>query len=1132
MATSLDKTFERARTELSFREILELTPVGFLIFQRDWRIKFVNNNFFQFNGVVKNNPADIIGKNIFENRIFIDADIKEELNLIKNGESFEKEIVSLRTLDGGKYSLLLKGTPIIFDGEYAGGVLILEDIKVGSGSLYSSLIYSPDFHSFLGTLTDLFLITDKEGTVKILHPAGYDSYNFLFEPEIDKAVSPARKISSLLFKNLLETVFTSNKVISTKIPFIRNQTEVSAHVTLIPFSSERVDVNWAVILVKDLSKEKESSGLSEEEIIELTKYQQITAAVVDGLIGTNKNGRINFWNESASKLFGLTKSEVYGKFIGKIFRTINEKYFEKLYTEVSTNKIWDGQFNIGEDESIAENYAVKIGLIGEGEDETMIFVCSNITDQIRNERELKKSEERFRNIVTNSHEFICTLDLKGKVTYANPRFLEVFQYTEDEIKKLEFSELIDPYYLMNELFELKDVAEQEIQTIEIPLLTKAGQKIYVLASFALVNDINGEVQYYNVILTDITLKKESEKDLMLIRSVFEASQNGIALISKRKFVLVNDSFVRMFGYKSASEILGQNPLDFVDNKDKERLSTFIELAEEGKDSPARYYFTGKKRNDTKFEVENSVSSYQIENEKFTVWVVHDVTEEKKAQNALLASEERYRSISENINECIWTAENQDGKLRAVLYTTAIKKITGYEAQEFLNDYSLWKKIIHPDDVEETVDKLHKFYSDTARISDAFEYRIIDKLGNVIWIENRITLVRNEKGAIQKIFGIVSDISLSKRAEEELKKSAKNLQELNETKDRFISIISHDLRTPFSSILGFTDLLLNDKDLGEERRTQYIQFIQESSKSMLGLVNSLLDWTRLQTGSIKFEPDRINAKHIIGKSIQILSGAALQKKINLVSELEKDFYVHADEGLILQVFNNLISNAIKFTKPGGSVRVNAHANVEKKQVEFSVKDDGIGIQNEDIPKLFKVDTKFTTSGTAGEKGSGLGLSLVHDIIRKHGGEIWVESVIGKGTEFIFSIPVASSNILLVDDVKTDRLLYTKLLKSIIPNYNILEAGDGKQALDVIKQSLPALVITDHKMPLMSGYDLVKQLNITELKYKPPVIVLSSDINKSIEAEYKEFGVEYIFQKPVNLANFKNAIERSLRKAIFN
>ncbi|PKL82195.1 MAG: hypothetical protein CVV24_11340, partial [Ignavibacteriae bacterium HGW-Ignavibacteriae-3] len=892
------------------------------------------------------------------------------------------------------------------------------------------------------------------------------------------------------------------------------------------------DVNWVILLVKDLSKEPAHIGLSEEEIKELTRYQQITATVIDGLIGVNKNGKINFWNESASKNFGLTRSEVFGKFIGKIFPAIDEKYFNELKNITRVNKEWRGRLQIGEDESLAEYFDAKIGMIGEDDDETYFILCSPVTERVKTENELKKSELRFRNIVTHSHEYICTLDSRSKITYANPRFLEVFEYSEDEVLNLEFTDLIDRYYVSSEEYDFKKLVENQNQTFELPLNTKYGQRIHVLSSISPVIDGAGNVQYYNVILTDITLKKESEKDLMLIRSVFEASQNGIALLNKKRIILVNDSFVQMFDYKSASDILGHNPIDLIDDKDRERVVTFMELAEQGKDSPSRYYFSGRRRNFTRFEVENSVSSYEIENEKFAVWIVRDVTEEKKAQNALAVSEERYRSITENINESIWTAERQDGQLKAVFYTAGIKKITSHDAESFIEDPTLWKKIIHPDDAEEVDDKIHKFYADPARFSDRFEYRIIDILGNVIWIENRITLVRNSSGEVEKIFGVVSDITLSKRAEEELKKSTQNLKELNETKDRFISIISHDLRTPFSSILGFTDLLLSDKELGADVRLQYIQFIQESSKSMLSLVNSLLDWTRLQTGSIKFEPERINVRAIADQSIQILSGAALQKKINLVQEMQKEFYVHADAGLLLQVFNNLISNAIKFTKPEGSIKISARANIEKKQVEFIVNDDGIGIRKEDIKKLFKVDTKFTTSGTAGEKGSGLGLSLVHDIIIKHGGDIWVESELGKGTEFIFSIPVASSNILFVDDATADRLLYSKLISSLIPNYKILTAENGKEALDIVKLSSPALVITDHQMPVMSGYELVKQLNMAELKYKPPVIVLSSDINKSIEAEYKDLGIEYVFQKPVNLAVFKDAIERSLRKAIFS
>ncbi|MFA7227693.1 MAG: PAS domain S-box protein [Melioribacteraceae bacterium] len=1132
MASSSDKTFDASRTEISFRDILEFSPVGVLIFQRDWKVKFVNNNFFRFSGVVIDEPANVMGRSIYDNRLFYDSDIRDELNQIKKGETFEKEIVNTPTLRGGKVSILLKGAPIMFNNEYAGGVLILEDLRIDAAKTQGLLVQSDDFQKFLSAFNDCFIVVDREGNVIAEPLTSAETYDFLFEPDSNRPLMSSRKISSLLFKKFLDKSFSQNEVITTLIPFIRNQREIPARVTLIPLSDSGEEVNCVIILVKDLSKETEISGLSEEEINELTKYQQIIATVIDGLIGVNKNGKITFWNESASNNFGLTRSEVFGKYLGKIFPAMNEKYFEELKETVRENKEWRGRLHIGEDEGIIEYFDAKMGMTGDGEEETYFILCTPITERVKKENELKKSEERFRNIVTNSHEFICTLNTRGKITYANPYFLEVFEYTEDEIVKLEFTDLIDSYYQNSEEFDFKKIVDDRLKTFELPLTTKYGQKIHVLSSFSPAEDAGGNIQYYNVILTDITLKKESEKDLMLIRSVFEASQNGIALLNKKRIILVNDSFVQMFNYKSASEILGHNPIDLIDEKDRDRVVNLMDAADEGKDAPSRFYFTGKRKNLARFEVENSVSYYEIENEKFAVWIVRDVTEEKKAQNALTVSEERYRSITENINESIWTAERQNGKLRAVFYTPGIKKITSHDAESFIEDPELWKKIIHPDDAEDVEDKMHKFYADSARNSEIFEYRIIDELGNVIWIENRITLVRDNNGEIEKIFGVVSDITLSKRAESELIKSSQNLKELNETKDRFISIISHDLRTPFSSILGFTDLLLNDKELDAESRTQYIQYIQESSKSMLSLVNSLLDWTRLQTGSIKFEPERINVREIVNKSVQILSGSAMQKRINLTSELGRDFYVHADSGLILQVFNNLISNAIKFTKSEGSIKIGANVNIEKKQVEFSVKDSGVGISRDDIQKLFRVDTKFTTSGTSGEKGSGLGLSLVRDIILKHGGDIWVESETGKGSEFIFSIPVASSNILFVDDATADRLLYSKLINSLIPNYKILTAENGKEALDIVKQSSPALVITDHRMPVMSGYDLVKQLNMTELRYKPPVIVLSSDINKSIEAEYKDLGVEYVFQKPVSLATFKNAIERSLRKAIFS
>ena len=511
-------------------------------------------------------------------------------------------------------------------------------------------------------------------------------------------------------------------------------------------------------------------------------------------------------------------------------------------------------------------------------------------------------------------------------------------------------------------------------------------------------------------------------------------------------------------------------------------------------------------------------------------IARDVTERIRAQRAIRESEEKYRNITENIDDFLFTFERTGLALRPIFCTSSIQKVTGYNQAEFLTDSKLFIKAIHPSDYASIKPKLINLMKSRIQLSGEFEFRIINKQGNIVWVRAKINLVRSGTGRIQKIFGLVSDVSFRKRAEEELKKSTQNLIKLNETKDRFISIISHDLRTPFSSILGFTDLLANDEELTEDERKQYIKYIQESSRSMLALVNSLLDWTRLQTGRIKFEPQKIDVSKVVIDSVNALSGTAIQKGIDVVSNVNQSLYLFVDKSLITQVFNNLISNAIKFTNKGGFISISSESVTNSRFVKFRVKDTGVGIKNDDLGKLFSVDAKFTSEGTAGEKGSGLGLSLVKEIIEKHGGTISVESEYGKGTEFIFTLPIASSNILIVDDNKTDRLLYSKILKNITPEYNVEVASDGKEAIQKILSSPPALVITDHAMPVMNGYEFVIELKKMDIKGKPPVIILSSDIDRAIINDYTELGIEFVFQKPVNIGSFKLAIEKTLQKGL--
>lgn len=1108
-----------------FFNFIDSAPVGILIFDSKFNVTAVNNNFFGFKGVRKNVPDLLVGNSVLSPEIFENTVIKKEIEGVKKGHFFEKQIFSSKTVKGENLIVLLKGAPIFDEEEFKGGMLLLEDIKGQLTEEKETGINKDSLNSFLSNAAHFFALADGKG--KILFKSidkKAENLNSLYKEDAASIDSVFKASEEFNLVDFFRQAVKVSEPLDKEFEFQLETKTVIFKVIFLPFPSS--EPNLTALFIDEFCYDTSSSLYANEELAELRDYFSLTSPVLDAVIGIDIKGKITYWNEPAQEVFKYSKSEIFGKFIGKVFPPLTENYFEKLKEEVIKNKSWKGEIR-GEKGNQPRIYDCRIKYLEDMKETSFVFLCSDVTERAFSERELRRSEERFRNIVTNSHEFICTLDLNGRITYANPEFIKKLEYNREELSKADFKDFIDKDYLARNEFKLREISRKKDNSLELPLITKSGIKIIASATFNAVLNFNNEPVYFNAILADITLRKEAERDLMLIRSVFEASKDGIGLFQNRKLILNNDSFAKMFGFEQ-EEIAGINPARLVYGDDAGRISMYMEAREKGEDAPSLYECTALRKDGSTFYISNSVSSYEIEGNIFILWVTRDITETMAAQKAVQESEERYRSITENIGEAVWTAEKMDDGRYSVFYTSAISKITGYTNEDFTANPFLWHRIIHPDDLTEVITKLKRFYKDNSRTNFEIEYRILDNLGNIIWIRNKIKVIRSNRGDIYKIFGLVGDITIQKHADDELKKSAESLKQLNETKDRFLSIISHDLRTPFSSILGFTDILLSDDNMPPAKQKEYVTFIQDSSKSMLALVNSLLDWTRLQTGRMKFEPDRVNASFIIKRAIQMQAGLAISKNISLLFDDSNNYYVHADEGLLLQAFNNLLSNSIKFTNVGGVISVQVTPLIDKREIRFSIKDNGIGIREDDIPKLFKVDSKFTTTGTKGEKGTGLGLSLVYDIVQKHGGDIWVKSTFGLGAEFFFTIPISSTNILLVDDIKTDRMLYSKLFKSLIPGYTVTEAGNGREALDMIKLSSPALVISDHKMPVMGGYELVKQINLSDLKIKPPVIILSSDINDVVEEEYKELGVEYIFQKPVNLNAFKSAIERCLRK----
>ncbi|MDA3905666.1 MAG: HAMP domain-containing sensor histidine kinase [Bacteroidales bacterium] len=256
-----------------------------------------------------------------------------------------------------------------------------------------------------------------------------------------------------------------------------------------------------------------------------------------------------------------------------------------------------------------------------------------------------------------------------------------------------------------------------------------------------------------------------------------------------------------------------------------------------------------------------------------------------------------------------------------------------------------------------------------------------------------------------------DITECKLAEQELiiakekaEESEAKLKESNAEKDKFFSIIAHDLKSPFDSILGFSDLIVEKlKERNYESVEEFADIIQQSSIRAMDLLMNLVEWSQSQTGRMEFNPEYFELVELIKDSELLLSGVMEQKSISLSKSVPSNAPVFADKKMISTVLRNLISNAIKFTHSGGKISI----ALEEKQDELlvSVSDTGVGISKEDSKKLFKIGQSYSTSGTNKEKGTGLGLILCKDFVEKHGGKIWVESEEGKGSNFKFTIPIS-------------------------------------------------------------------------------------------------------------------------------
>ncbi|MCZ4695712.1 sensor histidine kinase [Ancylomarina euxinus] len=250
-------------------------------------------------------------------------------------------------------------------------------------------------------------------------------------------------------------------------------------------------------------------------------------------------------------------------------------------------------------------------------------------------------------------------------------------------------------------------------------------------------------------------------------------------------------------------------------------------------------------------------------------------------------------------------------------------------------------------------------------------------------------------------GAFFDITKRKKEQQEIQAKNRELQMVNAEKDKFFSIIAHDLKSPFNAIIGFTKLLLDEIRLNNiEGIEKYAEIVLDSSNSAFDLLTNLMSWARSQTGRLTFKPESFDLLELINESKNVFSHIAEGKKIDIRVDIDTELPVCADISMISTVLRNLISNAIKFTHSGGQIIIRSEQLAHHLKVVVS--DNGIGITESVIDKLFRIDEKYSTSGTQNEQGTGLGLILCKDFVERHEGQIWAESSEGLGSNFIFTL----------------------------------------------------------------------------------------------------------------------------------
>jgi len=481
------------------------------------------------------------------------------------------------------------------------------------------------------------------------------------------------------------------------------------------------------------------------------------------------------------------------------------------------------------------------------------------------------------------------------------------------------------------------------------------------------------------------------------RNIFENNSSAIAIFElDTSIIMVNDEYCKLSGY-TREEVIGTSWTRQLPPEDLERSLNYnrARLIHPG-DAPDNYESAFYHRSGEIRHVVISIRMLGIGKilASFTDITTRKIEELKLGHLAALVEFSNGIIISKTLDGIITS------------WNRGAETIYGYTAEEMIGRSI---SVLTPPGLEDQItlilDKIK-----AGILVNHIETVRRRKDGELIHVLISISPVKNRAGELIGASTIGHDITARKMMEEELSVKTEQLVKLNSEKDKFFSIIAHDLRSPFNGFLGLTEVMANDLSgmtLGEVQEIS--KMLHRSANNLYNLLGNLLEWSYMQRGFTSFNPETFLLNPKMGEILTLSIEAAIKKGIEINYEIPENLLVFADSKMFESIIRNIANNAVKFTSKGGKVTISANS-VSDKEVEISVRDSGIGMSSEMISNLFLIDVNTARKGTEGESSTGLGLIICKDFIEKHDGKLWVEGQEGKGTIFRFTLPKAPGNLL--------------------------------------------------------------------------------------------------------------------------